>query len=148
VRWETRYASSDEDCEHPARLDRCKTCPKLAGPEAFVLDVSPFALPVARTGVKFGDHIEASRTKIQRCMKAGGTLGIDLRGLAPNFALKVFDPKWKQAVPAGLFAPVQWKKCGASSFAGWQVCVVYTSASVHVLLGNCGVGANTCMRSG
>ena len=104
---EDEYASSDEECPHPSDVTRCRVCPATAAPAwdgTYVVDSSPFVLPIRRTGIPFAAHMEATREKVVRCMRAGGTLVIDLRDMAVDWETKVFAPKHKGAFPRGLIA--------------------------------------------
>ena len=73
----------------------------------YQLDTAPFVLPFRRTKIKFDDHIEVCRQKLRRCMAAGGTAIVDLKGLAPDFIDKIGAKKYKGAFPPTLFDPTK-----------------------------------------
>lgn len=116
VAWDGRglaeYVSSDEEVDMEAVAP-------YPGPEwdgTYIVDTKPFVLPYKKTKVTVADHVEHCRKKIVRCMKAGGTLVIDLGDNCPDFANKISIKKYRGAFPIGLFNPAGHKKCSAGIF--------------------------------
>ena len=106
------YVSSDEEVDVEAVAP-------YPGPEwdgTYIVDTKPFVLPYKKTKVTVADHVEHCRKKIVRCMKAGGTLVIDLGDNCPDFANKISIKKYRGAFPIGLFNPAGHKKCSAGIF--------------------------------
>ena len=101
------YVSSDEE-------EAVALPPHYPGPAwdgTYLLTTDPFVLPFKKTKIKVSDHVEHCRKKIVLCMKAGGTLVVDLGEGCPDFENKIAIQKYRGAFPLELFNPAEHSAC-------------------------------------
>lgn len=101
------YVSSDEE-------EAVALPPPYPGPAwdgTYLVATDPFVLPFKKTKIKVSDHVEHCRKKIVLCMKAGGTLVVDLGEGCPDFENKIAIQKYRGAFPLELFNPAEHSAC-------------------------------------